>query len=52
MYNGDQVVMEFTSQGIDATNAEVSLDSTKIMKWTILETDFSIVRGKLSRCRP
>ncbi|XP_025312969.1 long-chain-fatty-acid--CoA ligase ACSBG2-like isoform X1 [Canis lupus familiaris] len=47
VYDGDPVVLEFISQGIDAANAEVSSDSAKIVKWTILETDFSVAGGEL-----
>ncbi|CAK7292685.1 Long-chain-fatty-acid--CoA ligase ACSBG2 [Vulpes lagopus] len=47
IYDGDPVVLEFISQGIDAANAEVSSDSAKIVKWTILQTDFSMVGGEL-----
>lgn len=41
------MVLEFISQGIDAANAEVPSDSAKIIKWTILRTDFSVVGGEL-----
>ncbi|XP_027441726.2 long-chain-fatty-acid--CoA ligase ACSBG2-like isoform X9 [Zalophus californianus] len=47
VYDGDPVVLEFISQGIDAANAEVPSDSAKIIKWTILRTDFSMVGGEL-----
>lgn len=47
VYDGDPVVIEFIAQGIDAANAEVTSDSAKIVKWTILETDFSVVGGEL-----
>uniref|UniRef100_A0A667HC45 long-chain-fatty-acid--CoA ligase n=1 Tax=Lynx canadensis TaxID=61383 RepID=A0A667HC45_LYNCA len=43
----DPVVTEFVSQGIDAANAEVTSNSAKIVKWTILETDFSMAGGEL-----
>ncbi|XP_026905059.2 long-chain-fatty-acid--CoA ligase ACSBG2 isoform X3 [Acinonyx jubatus] len=43
----DPVVTEFISQGIDAANAEVTSNSAKIVKWTILETDFSMAGGEL-----
>ncbi|XP_049495688.1 long-chain-fatty-acid--CoA ligase ACSBG2-like isoform X1 [Panthera uncia] len=43
----DPVVTEFISQGIDAANAEVTSNSAKIVKWTILETDFSMAGGQL-----
>lgn len=41
------MVTEFISQGIDAANAEVTSNSAKIVKWTILETDFSMAGGEL-----
>uniref|UniRef100_A0A8C7B750 long-chain-fatty-acid--CoA ligase n=1 Tax=Neovison vison TaxID=452646 RepID=A0A8C7B750_NEOVI len=47
VYDGDPVVLEFIGQGIDAANAEVTSDSAKIMKWTILRTDFSVAGGEL-----
>ncbi|KAM5232332.1 LOW QUALITY PROTEIN: long-chain-fatty-acid--CoA ligase ACSBG2 [Hipposideros larvatus] len=47
VYNGDPVITEFTGQGIGVANAETTLNSTKITKWTILETDFSMVGGEL-----
>lgn len=47
MYDGDPVVLEFISQGIDAANAEVASSSAKIVKWAILRTDFSIAGGEL-----
>ncbi|XP_039077291.1 long-chain-fatty-acid--CoA ligase ACSBG2-like [Hyaena hyaena] len=47
VYDRDPVVMDFISQGIDAANAQVTSDSAKIVKWTILETDFSMVGGEL-----
>lgn len=47
VYDRDPVVMDFISQGIDAVNAQVTSDSAKIVKWTILETDFSMVGGEL-----
>uniref|UniRef100_A0A8C8WZE7 long-chain-fatty-acid--CoA ligase n=1 Tax=Panthera leo TaxID=9689 RepID=A0A8C8WZE7_PANLE len=43
----DPVVTEFISQGIDAANAEVTSHSAKIVKWTILDTDFSMAGGQL-----
>ncbi|XP_040317662.1 long-chain-fatty-acid--CoA ligase ACSBG2-like [Herpailurus yagouaroundi] len=43
----DPVVTEFIGQGIDAANAEVTSNSAKIVKWTILETDFSMAGGEL-----
>ncbi|XP_044900448.1 long-chain-fatty-acid--CoA ligase ACSBG2-like isoform X2 [Felis catus] len=43
----DPLVTEFISQGIDAANAEVTSNSAKIVKWTILETDFSVAGGEL-----
>ncbi|XP_008709666.2 long-chain-fatty-acid--CoA ligase ACSBG2 [Ursus maritimus] len=47
VYDGDPVVLEFISQGIDAANAEVASSSAKIVKWAILRTDFSIAGGEL-----
>uniref|UniRef100_A0A673TMI7 long-chain-fatty-acid--CoA ligase n=1 Tax=Suricata suricatta TaxID=37032 RepID=A0A673TMI7_SURSU len=47
IYHKDPVVMNFISQGINAANAQVTSDSAKIVKWTILETDFSVVGGEL-----
>ncbi|XP_047565127.1 long-chain-fatty-acid--CoA ligase ACSBG2-like isoform X3 [Lutra lutra] len=47
IYDGDPVVLEFIGQGIDAANAEVTSHSAKIMKWTILRTDFSVAGGEL-----
>ncbi|XP_004688923.1 PREDICTED: long-chain-fatty-acid--CoA ligase ACSBG2-like [Condylura cristata] len=47
VYNRDPVVMNFISQGIDAANAEATSDSTKIMKWALLDMDFSVSGGEL-----
>ncbi|KAG8519050.1 Long-chain-fatty-acid--CoA ligase ACSBG2, partial [Galemys pyrenaicus] len=47
VYDRDPVVMDFIGQGIDAANAEAASDSTKIMKWTLLDMDFSITGGEL-----
>uniref|UniRef100_H0XWM1 long-chain-fatty-acid--CoA ligase n=1 Tax=Otolemur garnettii TaxID=30611 RepID=H0XWM1_OTOGA len=43
----DHIVMGFISEVIDAINAEAQSESTKIVKWTILNTDFSIAGGEL-----
>ncbi|XP_076977098.1 long-chain-fatty-acid--CoA ligase ACSBG2-like isoform X2 [Tamandua tetradactyla] len=43
----DPLVAEFIRQGIKAANAEVFSDCAKIVKWTVLETDFSVAGGEL-----
>ncbi|XP_037361090.1 long-chain-fatty-acid--CoA ligase ACSBG2-like isoform X2 [Talpa occidentalis] len=47
IYYRDPLVLDFISQGIDAANAEATSDSTKIMKWILLDMDFSIAGGEL-----
>ncbi|XP_058137983.1 long-chain-fatty-acid--CoA ligase ACSBG2-like [Dasypus novemcinctus] len=43
----DPVVTEFIRKGIHAANAEASSSCAKIVKWMVLETDFSIAGGEL-----
>lgn len=43
----DPAVVEFIRQGIVAANAEAASDSARIVKWALLETDFSVAGGEL-----
>lgn len=43
----DPLVADFIRQGIKAANAEASSDGAKIIKWMVLETDFSVAGGEL-----
>lgn len=43
----DPAVVEFIRQGIVAANAEATSDSARIVKWALLETDFSVAGGEL-----
>ncbi|KAG3280609.1 long-chain-fatty-acid--CoA ligase ACSBG2-like [Ictidomys tridecemlineatus] len=47
LHKHDPVVMEFISQGIKAVNAEALSESARIIKWAILDTDFSVGGGEL-----
>uniref|UniRef100_A0A8D2DSH7 long-chain-fatty-acid--CoA ligase n=1 Tax=Sciurus vulgaris TaxID=55149 RepID=A0A8D2DSH7_SCIVU len=47
LHRRDPLVMEFISQGIEAANAEAPSESAKIIKWTILDNDFSVGGGEL-----
>uniref|UniRef100_A0A8C9PL64 long-chain-fatty-acid--CoA ligase n=1 Tax=Spermophilus dauricus TaxID=99837 RepID=A0A8C9PL64_SPEDA len=47
LHKHDPVVMEFISQGIKAVNAEAPSESARIIKWAILDTDFSVGGGEL-----
>lgn len=43
----DTVVMEFISRGIQAVNEEAPSASARIIKWALLDTDFSVGGGEL-----
>ncbi|XP_006170352.2 long-chain-fatty-acid--CoA ligase ACSBG2-like [Tupaia chinensis] len=43
----DPLVSDFISQSIEAINSEASSDGARIVKWTILDTDFSVGGGEL-----
>ncbi|OBS74687.1 hypothetical protein A6R68_14765 [Neotoma lepida] len=45
--NRDPLVTEFISQGIQDVNAEAPSEGTKIIKWVILDNDFSVGGGEL-----
>ncbi|XP_012617118.2 long-chain-fatty-acid--CoA ligase ACSBG2 isoform X2 [Microcebus murinus] len=45
--NQDSIVMEYVDQAIDVINREARSESARIVKWTILDTDFSIGAGEL-----
>ncbi|KAF7475586.1 Hypothetical predicted protein [Marmota monax] len=47
LHKRDPVVMEFISQGIKAVNAGAPSESARIIKWAILDTDFSVGGGEL-----
>ncbi|XP_076415916.1 long-chain-fatty-acid--CoA ligase ACSBG2 isoform X3 [Peromyscus maniculatus bairdii] len=47
LYNRDPLVTEFISQGIQDVNAEAPSEGTKIIKWVILDNDFSVGGGEL-----
>ncbi|XP_023572930.1 long-chain-fatty-acid--CoA ligase ACSBG2-like [Octodon degus] len=47
VYNDDPVIAEFISKGMEAVNAEAPSDSARIVKWAVLETDFSVGGGEL-----
>ncbi|XP_062966043.1 long-chain-fatty-acid--CoA ligase ACSBG2-like [Cynocephalus volans] len=47
IYDRDPVITDFISQRIDAVNAEATSESAKIIKWAILDTDFSVGGGEL-----
>ncbi|XP_059107992.1 long-chain-fatty-acid--CoA ligase ACSBG2-like isoform X1 [Peromyscus eremicus] len=47
LYNRDPMVTEFISQGIQDVNAEAPSEGTKIIKWVILDNDFSVGGGEL-----
>uniref|UniRef100_A0A8C8YJH8 long-chain-fatty-acid--CoA ligase n=1 Tax=Prolemur simus TaxID=1328070 RepID=A0A8C8YJH8_PROSS len=45
--NQDPIVTKFISEAINTINREATSESTKIVKWVILDTDFSISAGEL-----
>nr|XP_021488711.1 long-chain-fatty-acid--CoA ligase ACSBG2-like [Meriones unguiculatus] len=47
LYDRDPLVKEFISQGIKAVNEEASSEAAKIIKWVILDNDFSVGSGEL-----
>ncbi|XP_037053742.1 long-chain-fatty-acid--CoA ligase ACSBG2-like [Peromyscus leucopus] len=47
LYNRDPLVTEFINQGIQDVNAEAPSEGTKIIKWVILDNDFSVGGGEL-----
>ncbi|XP_040595124.1 long-chain-fatty-acid--CoA ligase ACSBG2 isoform X2 [Mesocricetus auratus] len=47
LYDRDPLVTEFISQGIQDVNAEAPSEGAKIIKWVILDNDFSVSGGEL-----
>ncbi|ERE72801.1 long-chain-fatty-acid--CoA ligase ACSBG2-like protein [Cricetulus griseus] len=47
LYDRDPLVTEFISQGIQEVNAEAPSEAAKIIKWVILDNDFSVGGGEL-----
>lgn len=47
LYDRDPLVTEFISQGVKAVNEEASSEAAKIIKWVILDNDFSVGSGEL-----
>ncbi|XP_005371197.1 long-chain-fatty-acid--CoA ligase ACSBG2 [Microtus ochrogaster] len=45
--NRDPLVTEFINQGIQDVNAEAPSEGAKIIKWVILDSDFSVGGGEL-----
>ncbi|KAL6087001.1 hypothetical protein STEG23_009149 [Scotinomys teguina] len=45
--NQDPLVTEFINQGIQDVNAEAPSEGTKIIKWVILDNDFTVSGGEL-----
>lgn len=45
--NRDPLVTEFINQGIQDVNAEASSEGAKIIKWVIVDSDFSVSGGEL-----
>uniref|UniRef100_A0A8C5L8N4 long-chain-fatty-acid--CoA ligase n=2 Tax=Jaculus jaculus TaxID=51337 RepID=A0A8C5L8N4_JACJA len=43
----DHVITEFINKAIEAANSEVSSETEKIVKWIILDNDFSVNNGEL-----
>ncbi|XP_005405787.1 PREDICTED: long-chain-fatty-acid--CoA ligase ACSBG2-like isoform X2 [Chinchilla lanigera] len=47
IHNNDPVVAEFISKGMEAVNAEAPSESARVVKWAVLDTDFSMGGGEL-----
>ncbi|XP_006869082.1 PREDICTED: long-chain-fatty-acid--CoA ligase ACSBG2-like [Chrysochloris asiatica] len=47
LYNRDPIITKFIDQAIDTTNARTTEESAKIIKWKILDNDFSVAGGEL-----
>ncbi|XP_051028704.1 LOW QUALITY PROTEIN: long-chain-fatty-acid--CoA ligase ACSBG2-like [Acomys russatus] len=47
LYDRDPLVTEFISQGIQDVNEEAPSEGAKILKWVIIDNDFSVAGGEL-----
>lgn len=47
LYNRDPLVTQFIDQGIQDVNSEAPSVGAKIIKWVILDNDFSVDGGEL-----
>lgn len=47
----DPIVIEFISKGMEAVNAEAPSESARVVKWAVLDTDFSVGGGELGEQR-
>jgi hypothetical protein len=45
--NQDPIINEFIEEGMKAVNEEAPSEGAKIVKWFILDTDFSVGSGEL-----
>ncbi|KAM6168063.1 long-chain-fatty-acid--CoA ligase ACSBG2-like [Erethizon dorsatum] len=47
--NDDPIITEFISKGMEAVNAEAPSESARVVKWAVLNTDFSVGGGELGK---
>ncbi|XP_033615494.1 long-chain-fatty-acid--CoA ligase ACSBG2-like [Fukomys damarensis] len=47
VHNCDPIIADFISKGMEAVNAEATSDSARVVKWAVLDTDFSVSGGEL-----
>ncbi|XP_068939272.1 long-chain-fatty-acid--CoA ligase ACSBG2-like [Petaurus breviceps papuanus] len=47
--NQDPIIDKIIQRGIDEINKQTNFESHKILKWKVLEKDFSIIGGELGR---
>ncbi|XP_004714398.1 long-chain-fatty-acid--CoA ligase ACSBG2-like [Echinops telfairi] len=47
LYDGDPIITEFINQAVNKVNSEATEPNSKIIKWRILDTDFTMESGEL-----